>query len=495
MNVTYWTGFSKRKNSTKRPATTGTDVTCNLKDDTSILFPDIDSATIPANANYMYISDFGRYYFVRDVTKVGASRNLFSLEVDPMGSYKSNVGSSSFLVERAASSYDGTITDSIYPRKADVTKNLVSSATSPFSPSSGFSSGIFIIGVINSEQNVAGSVAYYATSINGIRSIMGKLFDKAGMQSTLGLGHLSGDLYSEYMADYNPFQYIVSCKFLPGIAIDSSLVGSAQSTLKLGYFELTGIVVDGLYPLLPNTGLYDNVTQISLDVPKHPQAATRGDYLNGSEFSNYVLAYNPFGILELPADLMLDLSKIYLDTYLDYITGTARLVVTGDTSEILAMQEVDFGIDIQLAQMTANLFSQKNNAFSGVVSAASQFVTAGTSASAMINAVTGIPGTIMDTIGNFAKIGIPNLATKGNNEGFLGVVQPFAGENTVDLYGVFYTIAGFDDANLGRPLCQKKTISSLSGYVKCSGASIDIPGYPQEKDIVNDYLNSGFYYE
>ena len=36
MNIKYWTGFSKRKNSTKVP-TSGTDAAVNLKDDCSIL--------------------------------------------------------------------------------------------------------------------------------------------------------------------------------------------------------------------------------------------------------------------------------------------------------------------------------------------------------------------------------------------------------------------------------------------------------------------------
>ena len=47
----------------------------------------------------------------------------------------------------------------------------------------------------------------------------------------------------------------------------------------------------------------------------------------------------------------------------------------------------------------------------------------------------------------------------------------------------------------GMPYFQAAQISSLSGYVKCSGASVTIPGYESEKDAVNGYLNSGFFYE
>ena len=63
MNISYWTGFSKRKNSTKQP-TSGTTATVYLKDDTSILNPTFDCTGVPDNVNYIYVSDFGRYYFI-----------------------------------------------------------------------------------------------------------------------------------------------------------------------------------------------------------------------------------------------------------------------------------------------------------------------------------------------------------------------------------------------------------------------------------------------
>ena len=50
-------------------------------------------------------------------------------------------------------------------------------------------------------------------------------------------------------------------------------------------------------------------------------------------------------------------------------------------------------------------------------------------------------------------------------------------------------------ATHGFLLMQKKTLSSLSGYIKCNNASVPIAGMSTEKDEVNNFLNSGFYYE
>ena len=50
-------------------------------------------------------------------------------------------------------------------------------------------------------------------------------------------------------------------------------------------------------------------------------------------------------------------------------------------------------------------------------------------------------------------------------------------------------------AEQGMPYFKTATIGNLSGYVQCSGASVNIPGDGEEQQAVNGYLNSGFYYE
>ena len=54
---------------------------------------------------------------------------------------------------------------------------------------------------------------------------------------------------------------------------------------------------------------------------------------------------------------------------------------------------------------------------------------------------------------------------------------------------------GIPTTQKGRAKFAAATISSLSGYIQCMDASVDIPGYSSEKDRVNGYLNGGFYYE
>ena len=50
-------------------------------------------------------------------------------------------------------------------------------------------------------------------------------------------------------------------------------------------------------------------------------------------------------------------------------------------------------------------------------------------------------------------------------------------------------------AQKGRPVCETHAISNHSGYVQCDDASVIMSGYDWEREEINGYLNSGFFYE
>ena len=50
-------------------------------------------------------------------------------------------------------------------------------------------------------------------------------------------------------------------------------------------------------------------------------------------------------------------------------------------------------------------------------------------------------------------------------------------------------------SRLGRPCCKNLKIGNLSGYVKCAGASLSAGATDIEKNIINGFLNQGFYFE
>ena len=79
----------------------GDNFSCLLKDSTSILKPVLDIKT-GANItgwNYMYISDFGRYYFIDDIISLHNDMWRVSGHIDVLQTYKDKILSNSAIIE------------------------------------------------------------------------------------------------------------------------------------------------------------------------------------------------------------------------------------------------------------------------------------------------------------------------------------------------------------------------------------------------------------
>ena len=72
-------------------------VTCKIKEGTSIINPTVIIGKMSASSirkcNYAYISEFGRYYFINDITESTASQLAISMHVDVLNTYKSQIRS------------------------------------------------------------------------------------------------------------------------------------------------------------------------------------------------------------------------------------------------------------------------------------------------------------------------------------------------------------------------------------------------------------------
>ena len=109
--------FSKRENSTKRPAGNGNQFSCNIKMPSGVLNPVIELSTTTNMTQYNYckIAHFqDRYYFVSDwVSDHGLW--IAHLKVDVLATYKTDILASTQYVLRSASKSNLTIPDAIYP--------------------------------------------------------------------------------------------------------------------------------------------------------------------------------------------------------------------------------------------------------------------------------------------------------------------------------------------------------------------------------------------
>ena len=103
--VQLYTNASEYDHVDKTLTQIGTDLTCTARGECSILYPEIEIAvdSIPAAANYMYIADFGRYYFIDEIVSVRTGLVRIRGTVDPLTSFATQLRQCSGIVHRAES--------------------------------------------------------------------------------------------------------------------------------------------------------------------------------------------------------------------------------------------------------------------------------------------------------------------------------------------------------------------------------------------------------
>lgn len=439
--------FSKKMNSTAQPSGSGTQLSVLLKENTSVLNPHFFVHDYSFAHNY--IKWGSRYYFVDDIISISDGMAEYVCRTDVLATYKSAIGSSTQYVLRCASTSDPLVQDVLYPAKATVIVENTPLSNLGFTATTGL--GTFILGVL-SEESSGSAVAYYAVGPGNFPSLMQKLFDP----SYLNAADISTDLQKELV---NPMQYIVSCYWMPFVYDEGTF-----TTVKFGWWD------SGVNAFLLGNGDRIYSTDQEFTLPVHPQNA-RGIYLNDAPYTRHMLHCYTFGSIPLdPAPFANShTGHIYIDV--DMFTGIGQCYIECFGSRIFN-QAAQVGVPIQLSQSTGNLIGSGIAALEAVGSAA---------AGNILGATHGIISAVSNAM--------PQVQTQGANGSIVAYLK------APNIVSEFRQIVDEDNAQLGRPLCQPKTISTLSGFIACENADLATAGSPIEKDAIVSYMNSGFYYE
>lgn len=115
--------------------TAGGTYSCNLKDTTSILNPVIIVRTSDPvyNYNYVYIQEFGRYYFINDIKSVNNNVWEISAHVDVLETYKDAILSNTAVIRRQSTLYNTYLNDPEWKTYAYETIAAYKFKTTPFS--------------------------------------------------------------------------------------------------------------------------------------------------------------------------------------------------------------------------------------------------------------------------------------------------------------------------------------------------------------------------
>lgn len=467
MQVTLYPGFGKRNNSTKTPPTTGgVTYTGTLKDNCTILKPviifqaagadDYFPASYPASYNYAYIDAFERYYFITEWEWV--ERNwIATLEVDPLATYKGDIGTSTCYVERCSGAFNGSIVDSIYPVLTTPTVNITD-IDSPW-----IDETYYIVGISGGGGGSTG-ITYYIFSSSQYSAFIQNIYN-------------SNSWWKASTADitydpsiFNPLDFIKSIRLYR-----SSFGGTAVDSVNMGYWS-----VPATCRIISDTQAYSSV-QRTIKLPQHPQAPSRGSFVNSDLYTKRILSVKPFG--KIPLDCSLIGNERYIKIYIgiDAYSGRGWLRVSNDSnSMIIAESEAQVGVDVLLNVQAVSELSRAT----AIVN----------SASSIISTVTGRGSnmTIETGIGNWAAVaGVPLIRETGTG----GDLATFSFAESNRVCSAFYRLADEYNSKFGRPYCSPTVLSKVGGFIKCANATVEFPCLATERAKIEEYLNGGFFYE
>ena len=493
---------------------------CELIEDTSIINPSIKlkcAFSQISDKNYCYIAEFSRYYFITNIVyRLGLWE--ISLSEDTLGTNKTEIGASSQYITRSASDYDESIIDTAYETNVELVYNYrqENNARGIFCEST---ETWYVVGIIGGVTGIApeirskvynGSVVYYCMQQTRFDALMDELLSADDFNTNFNIpsGEISEPLAKQLI---NPLQYIHSITVIPFAPQEKIPAAYIQLGFNILPITTNDIYIMGAFELqLPNIAngfIHEYLT--SIEVPVHPDYHTKGKWVLSDPISRYVLRIPIWGSIEIPCNIVQSQATIYtsgndtvfkveIRTLYDMSTGRCTLRCSVNGRQTWFYEETkNLSVNVPFHQAIQNA--------QGFEQAQLQMASSG------INAVGGFLGDIGSlNIGSAIKRffgtaqatdALIDSAQNANavhisGNGSQGALYSFHHSMTVPFVDCYFQrFVGEDRQNIGRPLMQKRTINTLSGYIQCKNANFSSSAFEEENNSIINYLNGGFFYE
>jgi hypothetical protein len=440
--------FSKRKNSTKRPTGQGTEVPCLLKSATTFQNPMLILQK-PMNdmLQFNYAKWADHYYFIDSTTSINAGQTEISCTEDVLATYKNEISNYTCFIERS-SNQTTLANDTMYIPTNDwvlSTRNVSHKEkimTSTYSQQ-------YIIRVVSRT----GIASYYING-NQLNDLLDYMYTESNFTDVIR------DAITKLMFD--PFKYIVDLKWIP--FVDSAFNNSNVEAIQLGFWD-SGVtakridedtVVNFSYSFAFNNPLY---------------AITDFRYYSPS-FSNYFIKLPFIGVVALnPYKIDESVNALY---QFDATSGLCNVFLQSK-KVVFASYQFQLSVPVQIGYASTNIAQLT------------------TSAVSLVGA--GLQGNIAQGISSGIEAGRSITAPEVSMLGTIGNISNILNNQILEFNSYACTSINPDGASEGYADGTVRSISGLSGYIKCRNASIEISGFTGDQEAVNNYLNSGFYYE
>ena len=469
MNVAYWQNFYKRKNSTRQPASAGTNAAVTLKEPCSFWNPEIECAGVPRDANYFKIPSgiflaMDAYYFVSDVISVTHAMTRFKLTLDPLATYKSSIAASWQYVKRANApgTFNAWITDELNEPTNALT--IDSAATTLQRTIGGETLNFFNLTHFRYLLTTVGSPATVDYALNN--GIAKTYIVSGGTMALIAVELNRNSFLQDLKAELNdPLGSIIKCVALP-VEL-SGMTIHANEPIFFGSYS-TGVT---------GNVLVDRVMLFDQDLNMPPSMLGQQTYLKRSPYASATIFLPCVGVCPLDIDAV------------GGKTLTLRVVLDAFTGDLLYTIK-DKSSGYEYATFSGNCGTELpvsgGNRSSLALAAGALTTIGGIAAASPMAAASGAL--------SFAK-GL-EMHTQING-GYSSCVGPWGGTQ-VRITAYYKDPAHAITQNAaeeGLPVEKRDMIGNYTGYVLCRNATVDTTGSLEDKQAIEQMLNEGMFIE
>ena len=476
-NASFYT-FAKRKNSTLQPTGTHSTIDIQLKSGTSLISPTF-LLSYSGRPAFNYVIYEGRNYFINDITSVRNDLWELACTEDFLGSWKTDIGSTTALILYAS----GGRSD-IIDKRIGITDDIIihnNSAAIPNITISPLGAGSIVLAVTG--------VGSFGNFILDDNSKLSEILD--GVDTWWGSQSISNawDALKQFIFGGSAAECVKNCLGMPFKLTDSSFSGNIGpvQTINLGRYPVYDAGGAPIYFHKIVNPIYSVTTTIAIP----------WEYSDWRRHSPYtsVFIYLPFiGCLSLSADEICEASSLDVKYAFNLCSGDIAVEVSIDSPiKIIATASASVGMNMTFG--SSNISGDKivSAAATGITAIAGAAATIASGGAAAPAVVAGIAGAGMGAAGVVQGLGGDTHGGGGLSGGASGALTDHIMVSTVSLE-LTDTQSNLDSV-MGKPVMKKATIGSYSGYVQTDGMEVAGNMLDQEREAINNLCNGGIYYE
>lgn len=414
---------------------------------------------------YVHVPDFNRYYFVSNVIILSNNRVEYVLECDALASFKTNIGSTVARIAFSTTGWNKDITDPRCLAKTTKIKYEARQATELTSQ------GCYVMTVFNKASGASNGLgSTYVMDAGNMQKVKEWMGDDTVYQALVN--YFGGSpMESVFSCTWVPFSYSAN----PGAGVSVINIGNQDSTL----YGITAYVLSG-------TGILSG-TEIQIMIPYR-----YNDFRDASPYTDAQLYLPGIGNVDININDFLDSAKMHILYTMEYGTGDLTYYIEDDGGHLIQTASCNVASQCPLGQLNINGGGMVSS-IGGIVGGAAALAVGGIAGNAGM-AIGGAGALLASATNTVLSYNKRSASLKGN----------LGGRTSTEITDIIFTGYYMDTEDVdatnykavkGRPVGVSHAISSHSGFVQCDDASVNIGGTALERQRINDYLNSGFFYE